>query len=757
MGPGAGSVSPASDSTTTAGTATATFTPTNDATSGVNTNFVFATLGNTPTEDIFVFTGPSDTVTTVPSSPSQVTVSLGVASTTASYPNHYTTTYNLDASENGGAEVLGSAISVSLADSFGNAVAFIAGDSLSITANNGRFNSGGTTAVTLTCTYESECLSGSGYTVPNAYFQSTIYGSIGTISAQLTRGTTTFSTATFPEIITSTFATASPTPTATPNGDVGAGGTTTVAITPITDVQQGVPVNVTLDTSTSQESAGVAYNGAFSSGHEWIMATTTAAGTVSQTFTIDTTDGAFAHFQTIVSQPTDATPTGVLAASGDSAEVVTVAGSAAGLLVEFFYNPKITQTATDTIFGSTVYVDVTLVDAYNNVAVNTGSNQIQINLTPSAGVLSATSVYIKSDQSDTNSSFGAIAYTVPGTAQTLTLSASGVVNGLAVHGSSPLGVVSPLPTISVLTPAPLAGVIYASSTNPVFTGQANVSIGYPSTTLIYQVSYKIGSSNWVTTGAGGANTVLWSTAPTLAVGLNTIQFNTTDNTQTPPTLGNLAATPSYSVLVDPTAPTASFVTADGTTIANGAAVSASVTVAEGDLNFTSVTATANGTALAAADIAITGANNLGSSVTYTVAVSGLSTGTWVLGLSASSLAGLTGNAAQITVHVTVPLNQIFVSPSGFTQQTQSGASGVGGSITNQGGDPTATVWYQLLNSRNQVVQGPTFVQTFFSAGQSESFFFALQPGLASGTYTAQVFVTVAGTAESAVFTVTVTV
>ena len=70
---------------------------------------------------------------------------------------------------------------------------------------------------------------------------------------------------------------------------------------------------------------------------------------------------------------------------------------------------------------------------------------------------------------------------------------------------------------------------------------------------------------------------------------------------------------------------------------------------------------------------------------------------------------------------------------------------------------TGQVWFELLNGGNQVVQGPTFVQATFTAGNTQSFFFALAPGLASGTYTAKLFVVVNGNAYSASYTATVTV
>jgi len=753
--------------TDSTGTATMTFSPSNL----VGVSDVYAILGADNCAPYYSNPGSceegwavgDDAVTTVASTPSMVTLTLpGSGDSTA--PNHYLLASASDAGHVAGATMAGSSFTVSLADKYTNAVAYQALDVLTLVAGNGRFNTPAAaptaTKTTITCADFTGAVcptSGNSYTVGNAYFQPEVYGTIGTITAQLLRGTTTY-VGVSGELITSTLnMTTSPTP-AISGASIQAGSDVTVSGTtvagPVTKGQQGIPVVLYLDKAASSL---VHKDGKFvSSSALSIALTTDSSGAFTASYAVDTGAGATQKFVSNVTQPEDGAPTHTLGGSVDSAAVTTIAGPASLFTVYLFnYFYKTHEAATSTVFGATVTVDVQLVDAYGNNAVNSGVNQIQVTLAPTGGVLSATNVYIPSGGSDTNSSFGPIDWTVPSTAGSLTIKATGVINGVPETGSATLGVVSPLPTVSVLSPKPLSGVIYTSSLNPVFSGQANVSVGYPSNQFtIASVAYKIGSGHWTPTGAGGANQLTWSAAPTFVAGLNTIVFNATDSAAKP----DVGVTPTYTVLVDSTAPTVAFTTTTGSTLTNGSPVAGTITVAEGDLNATSVTGTFNGTALAPSQIHITGTNNLGTSVTYQVAITGLTQGTWDLTLTASSLAGMTGSATPITVTVLLPPDLTFTAP--LIQQTVvNGVSGVSVTVQNNGMASTASVWFQLLNpaANNVVVEGPTFVQTSFAAGQAETFFFALSPSLAHGSYTAQVFVTVNGQSYSNTFTVTVSV
>ena len=140
-------------------------------------------------------------------------------------------------------------------------------------------------------------------------------------------------------------------------------------------------------------------------------------------------------------------------------------------------------------------------------------------------------------------------------------------------------------------------------------------------------------------------------------------------------------------------------------------------------------------------------------------VTGLPSGNWSVTLTASSFAGNSGSGS-VDVTVTVPIGQTYIAPTNMPPQvvTVNGFKGVNATFTsNAATTQNAQAWFELFNSANQVVQGPTFVQVSFKAGSTQSFFFAIAPGLASGTYTAKVFVQVAGQAYSATYSVSVAI
>jgi len=326
------------------------------------------------------------------------------------------------------------------------------------------------------------------------------------------------------------------------------------------------------------------------------------------------------------------------------------------------------------------------------------------------------------------------------------------VNGVSASNHTSIGDVSPLPTISVTSPSPHSGYIYSSTTNPVFIGEANVSIGYPTTVTIASVSYKVDTASWTMTGSGGSNKLHWSTSPTLTAGVHSILFNATDSVAPTP---NVVVSQPYTVLVDVMAPTVTFTTPTAATISPGGIVSATVTVDQGDLNSSAVVANVNGTALPASDVSVTGTNNLGSSVTYTVSISNLPAGYDTVGLSATSLAGLTGTATTINVTAQVQIDATFQSSGSNlpTFTTESGFSGISVTWTNLGGSTISPqFWIQFT--------GPTTEATFLGGtvapGGTTTVFYGTS-GLAPGSYTATVYVSIGLTAYSPVYSVTFTV
>jgi hypothetical protein len=388
--------------------------------------------------------------------------------------------------------------------------------------------------------------------------------------------------------------------------------------------------------------------------------------------------------------------------------------------------------------GATFFVAAILNDAYGNIVVVGGSQQVQVGLTPSGGLLSATQVYIAATNFGTNGSlsFGYVAWTLPTTLGTYTVTATAVVAGTAVTGVSTVSVVSKTPTMNVKSPAPLSGFIYSNSQFVTFSGKANVSLGYPSTVTFTSIGYKVGSASWQTSSVVAASKVIWSVPVTFPTGLSTVQFNATDSKT------NTVVTSSYQVLVDNSAPTIAFTTAAGATLTSGQPLAATITDTLGDLNATSVKADRNGTAIPASSITVTGTNNPGSSVTYTVSITGLPAGKWKVTLNAKDLAGNAATAVSLTATFVVLTNQTFTTPSGTppTQSTQSGFTGVSVTWTNNAGtSQTVNIWFVAYNAKNQVVFA-SFTQLTFGAGASAALFQGLSSSLPSGTYTVQVFV-----------------
>jgi len=789
------SFTPATAYTNSAGTATTTFQPSNTAGDATEVEAAVGT-SSVPTLD------SAGTITTVNGPPTEVTWAFG--SSQASTGNHYitaegTTTHTgASATTFTGAEQ-DTTIKFSLADKFGNTVELnspqLTAYSFTLTAlsGGGLFDATNLPSV-ITCTNGADwfagsqdlgtgCPSGAISTVPLPfpYFQSPTWGTIGQLSAAVsgTYAGSPFAGAGQSKLLfTSTFAAASPTPTVVvPSGvtiphalpNVPAGDnvnvTTTLAI-----AQPGVPVQLYLDQATSWETmAGAKDYGASSmlpagfSGAMSTSVTTNGLGQASALFTLDTVAGASAFFQANVTKITDLSPN-VLTISGDSAAAAcmhgigvapvtagpasacTDSGVAATFTVLTYFDNTLTTPASHAATGATIYVDVTISDAYGNVATNTAVTQIQIALTASCAAtcpLSATNVYIPSGGSDTFSSFGPITWTMPGTISTVTLSASGVLSGKS-HTSAPdaIGVVSPLPTLAITAPTPMSGVIYSNTASVVFTGQANTSIGYaapPSAeaVTIASVTYQIDGGAVQTAPIASAYDVIFSVAATFTQGLHTISFNTTD------TAGNTAVGQKYQVLVDSAAPTMSFLTANDASVGYGQSVTAWIVAAQGDLNASSVTVTINGTAALASQFSITGTNTLGKSVNYTITITGLIAGTDVLGLSASTLAGLSGTATGITVTVTVPISQSVVITAA-AYGTLGSFNGISASATNVWSTSQNLVVFAVWkNSAGQTVAVTTGGLTL-NSGASGTAFAPLAGALASGTYTVSVFAITTG-------------
>jgi hypothetical protein len=214
-------------------------------------------------------------------------------------------------------------------------------------------------------------------------------------------------------------------------------------------------------------------------------------------------------------------------------------------------------------------------------------------------------------------------------------------------------------------------------------------------------------------------------------GLNTVQFNVTDSA------GKTTVSPSYQVLVDSTVPVFGTIT----NVNGSSTAKVNVTVAQGDLNASSVSATANGTAVAASTIAVTGTNNNAHSVTYVVSVSNLAKGTWTLVVSAKTLAGLSASA---TATVTVTSSSTGGTPGSFSFPSTpkyfklSVYNTVNVTVTNtQTSSLTAIVFAVFHNSAGQTLQVSTSSVTVPAGSTATAF---VPTTLASGTYSVNVFV-----------------
>jgi hypothetical protein len=298
---------------------------------------------------------------------------------------------------------------------------------------------------------------------------------------------------------------------------------------------------------------------------------------------------------------------------------------------------------------------------------------------------------------------------------------------VVTSATNSITIVSKTPTLSVFSPKPLAGVIYSNSVNVEFRGWANASSGYNGAVTMSSLGWKVGTGSWQTSGLAGVK-AQWSVVATLPSGLSTITFNATDSKS------NTVVSTTYTVLVDTSTPTITNVTPAGSKLTSGQLFTATIVSSQGDLNATSVGVTYNGTAVKASSITVSGTNNLGSSVTYTVTAV-LPTGNDTVQVTATSLAGNTGTGASELVIVSIPFaDSVTFTTASATWGTSGAASGIFVPVTNSWTSSQQLTIYATLKSGSStyvVVGGETL-----AAGQTGTVF--LQDFLTTvpaGTYT----------------------
>lgn len=631
----------------------------------------------------------------------------------------------------------GAQVGVSVADHFANPIDFatvgltVSTITLQALSGAGGWDNGGTALVTtISCTTPAGAVSCAGPTEGQMtlnYFQGYAYATIGKLQATITGtyGSSPFTVGgSSGNIFTSAEAVAM-TAGVLP-ATVLAGKSATVFANLTASQQPGVPTTLALCKSggvhcaTDTSGYGGANSGFGSPGGAQITAGsssfpagvghTSTTSSFAASYYVDTKAGHVGSFNATASDPDNADPTNVLGwvTSAPGETVTTTAGVAATLVVIFYYKsttpgPSADPTGATIVAGLIVYPDISLADKYGNPVTNMEPYQAQISLTPSSGTLSATTVYINSGGTDTFSSFGAIAYFTPSSAAVgtvLTITGSGVVNGFPVSGQGSLTVVSPIPTFSITSPtAQIGNVIYTNNAATVFHGWANASTGYDpaAPTNIQSIGYKINGGHWLSASFTPSNEVQFAIAAFLNPGLNTVQFNATDNVGP-----NTFVSSTYQVLVHSAAPTIKF--SKTTTFAFGTVLPVTINDVEGDLNLTSVSAWFGSHNLNVTSANIVGTNTLGANSTFTLNLSNIATGTWTLKVSASDYAGNSVVATE-TVTVTVAFPQSVIYQSNSASWTTVGAyKGVLASWTNAWGTAQSLVIYaKLTNSSGSYV------------------------------------------------------
>jgi len=768
------SSSTTSGATTT--TATATFSPSNHATDSAE---VTATVGTSAAAGT-----TAHALTTNPGSPGSVVWTRNTGTSFSSSKTIYisgnaacgaagtvcfaTPTF---ASATKSAEYVGGAagFAVATADAFGNTYAAgitapASGPSITVNAPSGIgvFDNVGTATTSATSALGGgialSLATGSG-TVSINYFQTYTYGTSSILTAVINgmyAGSPFSVSALSGTIVTGTEAVAV-TGAITPANVLGvspvAGTQVTFTATLTGSTQPGVPVTFELCIHHSCVATPAGYGstagqGSFTGGTQSVTVNSlsgTGAGTASAKYTVDQAAGVSINLNATIPQ---VTLTGVTstATTGNLLVGPTVAGPAAGLKVSaYFDTARANAVGSKLATGVTpLYVCVALVDQYNNPTTNTLVAQIQVTLTPSAGSLTTSVPYIASGSKSTCDvgSFGNDQWNLPTSlalASTLTLGASATLSGATPNtGTKTMTIVSQSPTINIVsTPAAYQGWIYSNTGAVTFTTSANVSAGLSGAVTIASIGYKMNSNPWNTAATPGANvnTGIF-TSLFFPAGVSTVAFNATDST----TAANTVVSPTFSILTDTVPPTITATTAAGASLTNGAPVVFSVVDTLGDLNATSVRATYNGTAVASAGIAVSGANNNGHSVTYTVSVTGIPTGHWSVTLNAKDMAGNAATAVSVLVHIVVPFATSVAVSGTPTKTTIGGFTGISATYTNNWNTAQNLVVFAVWkNSAGQTVAVTTSGLTL-AAGAAGTAFAPLVSALPSGSYTVNVFV-----------------
>jgi len=113
--------------------------------------------------------------------------------------------------------------------------------------------------------------------------------------------------------------------------------------------------------------------------------------------------------------------------------------------IEFFTNVAMTNRIRNgrAVEGSAVYVNLILVDAQGNPVRYRGSGLLEVTVSVSHGLLSATNVYISPGYSSTGKSFGPIQWVLPSSAGLrISINSSASFDGHLIFGKASLSTVA---------------------------------------------------------------------------------------------------------------------------------------------------------------------------------------------------------------------------------------------------------------------------------------------------------------------------
>lgn len=480
------------------------------------------------------------------------------------------------------APIMGSAISISTSDAWGNAAVFSASNPTTVTVAANTLSgqpAGFSTQTVFGSTYPYTPLNGLGAsatatisaggttaTLSSNLFYGVDYGSQAQLTASATG--TTLSSGTSAIIKTWTLDTSAVTLQASNTSPKG-GSSITLSVQ-LTTAQANVPIWFTNTTNVWTLSAKhfESFTSVLSNG------TATASVTLSTPAASGMTEG-FAANQVIVStlSPTFALTNN--SATSSTVSITTVAGLIAGLKVYAFF-PQTTAPTTGVYYDSAsstsfyywdsgntatptnttipsqeLGIDVVATDAHGNPVPVSGT--FQVNIATSTGTLSLSTAYMNQFgdcyvvggvvQYGCDTGYETpITYTTPSSTGTVTITVSG--GGLT--GTDTVSIVSAQPMLTVVPPTTFTPGIVST-----FTGVANASTGIANNQILkVMVSVNGGTAQPAVLGTAGVANTAWSFT-TLLSGTSSLNFTVYDN-QVP------ANTYSAIVQVPPIPPSSSF-------------------------------------------------------------------------------------------------------------------------------------------------------------------------------------------------------